>query len=332
MSDVRRREFVTLLGGAAATWPLAARAQQAKGTRRIGMLISGAENHPQWQAPMTAFRQRLQQLGWAVGQNLQIDYRWASDLNRIRAFAAELVSLAPDVLFTMNTPSVLAMHDKTNAIPIVFAIVTDPVGSGLVSNLARPGINVTGFTNYEFSTSGKWLELLKEMAPGIAKVAVIFNPKTAPYASGYLRPLQAAATSLGMELMASGVVDASQIERIVAEAGRGRDGGLMTLPDFSTGIHRELIIALAARHRVPAVYHYRFFAASGGLMSYGIDITEQFREAASYVDRILRGEKPADMPVQAPTKYELVINLKTAKTLGLEVPWFLQQRADEVIE
>ena len=198
----------------------------------------------------------------------------------------------------------------------------------MIRTLARPGINVTGFTNYEFSTSGKWLELLKEMAPGIAKVAVIFNPKTAPYASGYLRPLQAAATSLGMELMASGVVDASQIERIVAEAGRGRDGGLMTLPDFSTGIHRELIIALAARHRVPAVYHYRFFAASGGLMSYGIDITEQFGEAASYVDRILRGEKPADMPVQAPTKYELVINLKTAKTLGLEVPWFLQQRAD----
>jgi putative ABC transport system substrate-binding protein len=329
---MRRREFITFLGGAVATWPLAARAQQRKGMRHIGMLISGAENHPQWQEPVAAFRHRLQQLGWTVGQNLQIDYRWAPDIGRIQNSAAELVSLAPDVLFTMTTTSVLAMRDKTNAIPIVFAIVTDPVGSGLVRTLAHPGINVTGFTNYEFSTSGKWLELLKEMAPGIARVAVIFNPKTAPYANGYLRPLQAAATSLGMELIASGAEDGPQIERIVAEAGRGRDGGLMTLPDFSTGIHRELIIALAARHRVPGVYHYRFFAASGGLMSYGIDITEQFREAASYVDRILRGEKPADMPVQAPTKYELVINLKTAKAMGLTVPETLLARADEVIE
>jgi putative ABC transport system substrate-binding protein len=329
---MRRREFITFLGGAVATWPLAARAQQRKGMRHIGMLISGAENHPQWQEPVAAFRHRLQQLGWTVGQNLQIDYRWAPDIGRIQNSAAELVSLAPDVLFTMTTTSVLAMRDKTNAIPIVFAIVTDPVGSGLIRTLARPGINVTGFTNYEFSTSGKWLELLKEMAPGIARVAVIFNPKTAPYANGYLRPLQAAATSLGMELIASGAEDGPQIERIVAEAGRGRDGGLMTLPDFSTGIHRELIIALAARHRVPGVYHYRFFAASGGLMSYGIDITEQFREAASYVDRILRGEKPADMPVQAPTKYELVINLKTAKAMGLTVPETLLARADEVIE
>jgi putative ABC transport system substrate-binding protein len=329
---MRRREFITFLGGAVATWPLAARAQQRKGMRHIGMLISGAENHPQWQEPVAAFRHRLQQLGWTVGQNLQIDYRWAPDIGRIQNSAAELVSLAPDVLFTMTTTSVLAMRDKTNAIPIVFAIVTDPVGSGLIRTLAHPGINVTGFTNYEFSTSGKWLELLKEMAPGIARVAVIFNPKTAPYANGYLRPLQAAATSLGMELIASGAEDGPQIERIVAEAGRGRDGGLMTLPDFSTGIHRELIIALAARHRVPGVYHYRFFAASGGLMSYGIDITEQFREAASYVDRILRGEKPADMPVQAPTKYELVINLKTAKAMGLTVPETLLARADEVIE
>jgi putative ABC transport system substrate-binding protein len=328
---MRRREFIILLSSAAA-WPLAAHAQQRKGMRHIGMLISGAENHPQWQEPVAAFRHRLQQLGWTVGQNLQIDYRWAPDIGRIQNSAAELVSLAPDVLFTMTTTSVLAMRDKTNAIPIVFAIVTDPVGSGLIRTLARPGINVTGFTNYEFSTSGKWLELLKEMAPGIARVAVIFNPKTAPYANGYLRPLQAAATSLGMELIASGAEDGPQIERIVAEAGRGRDGGLMTLPDFSTGIHRELIIALAARHRVPGVYHYRFFAASGGLMSYGIDITEQFREAASYVDRILRGEKPADMPVQAPTKYELVINLKTAKAMGLTVPETLLARADEVIE
>jgi putative ABC transport system substrate-binding protein len=328
---MKRRQFITLLGGAAA-WPLAAHAQRPVQMRRIGMLMGGVENHPQWQAPLAAFRQGLQKLGWTVGQNLQVDYRWARNITQTQSFAAELVELAPDVLFTHNVPSILAMRNKTSTIPIVFAIVTDPVGSGLITNLAHPDGNITGFTNFEFSTSGKWLQLLKEIAPDLARVVVVFNPKTAPHASGYLRPLQAAATSLGVELIASGMADAAEIEQMVSEVGRRLGGGLMTLPDFFTGVHHDLIIAVAARYHVPAIYHFRFFATSGGLMSYGVDITEQFRQAASYVDRILRGEKPSDLPVQNPTKYELVINAQTARMLGLTVPDKLLASADEVIE
>jgi putative ABC transport system substrate-binding protein len=236
------------------------------------------------------------------------------------------------VLLTNNTPAVLAMREKAKTTPIVFVIVTDPVSSGLVSNLAHPGGKITGFMNFEFSISGKWLELLKEMAPDLARVAIIFNPKTAPYANGYLRPLQAAATSFGLELIAPGLEDGTGIERVVSEIVRRPGGGLMTIPDFFTAVHRELIIALAARYHVPAIYHYRAYAAAGGLMSYGIDVTEQFRQAASYVDRILKGEKPGDLPVQAPTKYELLINLKTAKALGISVPPTLLARVDESID
>jgi putative tryptophan/tyrosine transport system substrate-binding protein len=329
MLDVRRRDFITLLGGAAVAWPVAARAQHAGRLRRIGALIGG--NASVYQGPMAKFREELQRRGWAA-QNLQIDFRFATDLNQTNSSLAELVELAPDVLFTNNTPTVLAMREKTKTTPIVFVIVTDPVGSGLVSNLAHPGGNVTGFTNYEFSTSGKWLQMLKEITPGLARAAVIFNPKTAPYSSKYLGPLQDAATSLRVELIASGVADAAEIERVVSEVGQRPGGALMTLPDFSTGIHRDLIIAVAARHQVPGVYHYRYFPAAGGLMSYGIDIAEQFRQGALYVDRILRGEKPGDLPIQAPTKYELVINLKTAKALDLTIPQSLLARADEVIE
>jgi putative tryptophan/tyrosine transport system substrate-binding protein len=326
---VKRREFITLLTGGAAAWPLGVSAQQTELVRRIGVLIGGDASL--YQGPIAKFREELQRRGWTA-QNLQIDFRFATDLKQTNSSLAELVKLAPDVLFTNNTPTALVMREKTKTTPIVFAIVTDPVGSGLLSNLAHPDGNVTGFTNYEFSTSGKWLQLLTEIAPGLARAAVIFNPKTAPYSSKYLGPLQDAATSLRVELIASRVADAAEIKRVVAEVGQRSGGGLMTLPDFSTGVHRDLIIAVAARHQVPGIYHYRHFPAAGGLMSYGIDITEQFRQGASYVDRILRGEKPSELPVQAPVKFELVVNLKSARALGLDIPPMLLARADEVIE
>ena len=329
---MKRREFITLLGGAAAAWPLAALAQQPERMRRIGWLVALRENDPEAQRRTGAFVQQLQQLGWTVGRNILIDYRWLSEnVNQTQAYAEELATLQPDVLVATSTPAVNAMRQQTRTIPIVFAFVTDPVSSGLVTSLGAPGANVTGFTNFEFAVGGKWLELLKEVAPQVAKVALIFNPKTTPYL-GYLRSIEASAPSFGVELTVHGVSDADEIERAITATGTQSNGGLIIFPDLFTAAHHQLIIAVAARNRVPAVYPYRYMAADGGLISYGVDTAVELRRAASYVDRILKGEKPADLPVQAPNKFELVINLKTAKALGLAVPPTLLARADEVIE
>jgi putative ABC transport system substrate-binding protein len=331
MINMRRREFITLLGGAA-TWPLAARAQQAEKMRRIGVLMSFAANDPEAQLRVAAFEKGLQDLRWAEGRNLRIEYRWAENANLLRAHAAELARLAPDLILANSTPVMIALQEHRHAIPIVFTQVTDPVGQGLVSNLAHPGGNLTGFTSFEFSIATKWLETLKQIAPRVTRVAVIFNPETAPFADLFWRPLKAAAESFAVTPISAGVRNTDELERMADAFAREGNGGLVVLPDVSTTNHRALIVALAARHRLPAVYPFRFFAASGGLLSYGSDVADVFRRAASYVDRILRGTSPGDLPVQAPTKYELVINLKTAKALGLEVPPSLLARADEVIE
>jgi ABC-type uncharacterized transport system substrate-binding protein len=327
-----RREFISLLGGAAATWPLTARAQQAERVRRVGVLMHLAADDPEGQPRITAFEQGLRELGWAVGRNLRIDYRWAAgDPDRLRKYAAELAALAPDVILAGGgTPLVVALQQATATVPIVFVGVADPVGAGLVGSLARPGSNATGFTVYEYSISGKWLELLKEIAPRVTRAAVIRELAIA--GTGQLGAIQSVAPSLGVELFPIGVRDAGEIERAVMAFSRGSNGGLIVTGSPSTLVHRHQIITLAARHLLPAVYPYRYFVASGGLVSYGPDVIDQFRSAASYVDRILKGEKPADLPVQAPTKYELVVNAKTAKQLGLEIPPTLLARADEVIE
>jgi putative tryptophan/tyrosine transport system substrate-binding protein len=329
---MRRREFISLLGGAAATWPLTARAQQAERVRRVGVLMHLAADDPEGQPRITAFEQGLRELGWAVGRNLRIDYRWAAgDPDRLRKYAAELAALAPDVILAGGgTPLVVALQQATATVPIVFVGVADPVGAGLVGSLARPGSNATGFTVYEYSISGKWLELLKEIAPRVTRAAVIRELAIA--GTGQLGAIQSVAPSLGVELFPIGVRDAGEIERAVVAFSRGSNGGLIVTGSPSTLVHRHQIITLAARHLLPAVYPYRYFVASGGLVSYGPDVIDQFRSAASYVDRILKGEKPADLPVQAPTKYELVVNAKTAKQLGLEIPPTLLARADEVIE
>jgi putative tryptophan/tyrosine transport system substrate-binding protein len=327
-----RREFISLLGGAAATWPLTARAQQAERVRRVGVLMHLAADDPEGQPRITAFEQGLRELGWAVGRNLRIDYRWAAgDPDRLRKYAAELAALAPDVILAGGgTPLVVALQQATATVPIVFVGVADPVGAGLVGSLARPGSNATGFTVYEYSISGKWLELLKEIAPRVTRAAVIRELAIA--GTGQLGAIQSVAPSLGVELFPIGVRDAGEIERAVMAFSRGSNGGLIVTGSPSTLVHRHQIITLAARHLLPAVYPYRYFVASGGLVSYGPDVIDQFRSAASYVDRILKGEKPADLPVQAPTKYELVVNAKTAKQLGLEIPPTLLARADEVME
>jgi putative tryptophan/tyrosine transport system substrate-binding protein len=328
---MRRREFITLLGGAAA-WPLAARAQQGARMRRIGILINLASDDAEGQARLAAFHQGLQQLGWTVGRNVQIDYRWgAGDADRIRKFAAELVALAPDVILSTGSPSAAALQQATRTVPIVFVTVVDPVGSGFVDSLARPGGNITGFTLYEYSISGKWLELLKEIAPGVTRAAVIRDPALTA-GGGQLGVIQAVSPSVGVEVTPVNVRDAGEIERAVTAFARQPNGGLIVTASTLAGVHRDLLIALAARHRLPAVYPVPYMVTSGGLTSYGPDTVDQYRRAAGYVDRILKGEKPADLPVQAPTKYELVINLKTAKALGIEVPATLLARADEVIE
>jgi putative ABC transport system substrate-binding protein len=330
--QLKRREFVTLLGGAAA-WPLAARAQQAGMVRQVGVLMGPAESDPEGQSEIVAFRQGLQKLGW-TGRNVRIAYRWAAgDADRMRTFASELIALKPDAVLAVTTPAVAALLGETRSIPIVFVRVADPIRSGFVNSLAHPGGNVSGFSNFESSLAGKWLQLLKEIAPRVARVTVMFNPVTAPSGGlDFLRLVEAAAPSLAVEVSAARVHDVAEIERVVAAVAREPNGGLINLPDIFLVVHRELIIELTARYRVPTVYQYRYFTASGGLMSYGPDVIDQYAQAASYVDRILKGEKPADLPVQAPTKYELVVNLKTAKALGLDVPPLLQQRADEVIE
>ena len=327
----RRRDFVTLLGGAAA-WPIAARAQQRGGVRRIGVLMNFSADDPEGQARVAAFMQGLQEWGWAVGRNLRIDLRWgAGDAERTRTYAAELVALGPDVLLASGGTTVPSVQQATRTVPIVFASVTNPVGATIVESLARPGGNTTGFMQFEYSMSGKLLELLKEISPRMSRVAVIRDP-TVPPGIGQLGAIQAVAPALGLELRPAPVRDASEIERAFAAFAQASIGGLIVLTGGVTLAHRGLIIALAARHRLPATYPFRYYVADGGLISYGPDTVDPFRRAAGYVDRILKGEKPADLPVQAPTKYELVINLKTAKALGLDMPSTLLARADEVIE
>jgi ABC-type uncharacterized transport system substrate-binding protein len=327
-----RREFITLFGGAAACWPHAAAAQQPSRMCRIGVLMTTAAGDTEGQARLRALTLRLQQLGWIDGQNVRIDTRWpAGDAKRIRQHAAELVGLTPDLIVATGSASVMPLLQVTRDVPIVFVLVPDPVGAGFVDSLSRPGGNATGFTTFEYGISAKWLELLKQIAPGVTRVAVL-RDSTLAVGSGQFGAIQSVAPSFGAELRPIDVRDAGEIERAVAAFARAPNGGLILTGSALAIVHRNLIIALAARHKLPAVYFQRLFAASGGLASYGPDFIDQYRRAAGYVDRILKGEKPADLPVQAPTKYELVINLKTAKALGLAVPPSLLARADEVIE
>jgi putative ABC transport system substrate-binding protein len=328
---MRRREFIMLLGGATAAWPFAARAQQREKMRRVGVLMNLASDDAEGQARLAAFLQGLQEAGWAVGHNVRIDLRWgANDADHFRKQATELVALAPEVILASGTPAATPLLQATRTVPIVFVQVVDPVGAGLVANLAQPGGNATGFTVSEYGFSGKWLELLKEIAPGVTRVAVLRDPATSS-GIGYLAAIRSVAPSFGMELIPVGVSDAAEIERGVTAFARASNGGLIVTGNSLTIAHRELIITLAVRHRLPAVYNSRLFVNDGGLISYGSDSIDPYRRAAGYVDRILKGEKPADLPVQAPTKFELVINLKTAKVLGLEVPSTLVARADDVI-
>jgi putative tryptophan/tyrosine transport system substrate-binding protein len=328
---VKRREFITLLGGAAAAWPLTARAQQTDRVRRIGVFMNLAADDPEGQARNTAFVQALQQLGWTEGRNARIDTRWGTDAGSTRKYAAELVALAPDVILATASTATSALQQMTRTVPIVFVIVIDPVGAGYVESLARPGGNLTGFSLFEYGLSGKWLELLKEIAPGVTRVAVIRDTAVGSGVGQYAI-IQAVAPSLGVELRPIDMRDAGEIERAIVAFARVPNSGLIIVGAPSAVVHRNLIITLAARHQLPAVYPLSYFARSGGLMSYGPDSIEPYRRAAGYIDRILKGEKPADLPVQAPTKYELIIDLKTAKALGLTVPSQLLARADEVIE
>ena len=328
---MRRREFMTLVGGVAA-WPLAARAQQSERKRRVGVLMGLAADDAEAQDRIAAFEQGLQQSGWTNGRNLQIDYRrGAGDTDSTRRYADELVALAPDVILATGSPVTAALLQATRSVPIVFVQVPDPVANGFVASLAQPGGNATGFTIYEYGISGKWLELLKEIAPRVTRAGVLRDPAIVS-GIGQLAAIQGVAPAFGVELRPIGVSDVGEIERAVTAFARSPNGGLIVIATPLAIVHRELIITLAARHRLPAVYPLRFFVTSGGLISYGPDTIDPYRRAASYVDRILKGEKPAELPVQAPTKYELVINLKTAKSLGLEIPATLIARADEVIE
>jgi len=328
---IGRRELLVALGGsAAAGWSLAARAQQGERVRRVGVLMNLAADDPEGQTRIVAFVQGLQQSGWTDGRNIRIDTRWAAgDADRFHRYAEELLALAPDVILASATPSVQALQQATRTVPIVFANVGDPVGMGFVESLARPGGNTTGFTPLEFGFGAKWLELLKEIAPRLTRVAVLRDLTIGP---AQLSAIQAVAPSFGVELSPVGVRDAGEIERTIAAFAQSSNAGMIVTASTSAVIHRHLIAMLAARHRLPAVYSFRYFAATGGLLSYGPDPIDMYRRAASYVDRILKGEKPADLPVQTPTKYQLVVNLKTAKALGLDIPTSIRARADEVIE
>jgi putative ABC transport system substrate-binding protein len=330
---MHRREFVLLLGSAATTWPLTIRAQPRERMRRIGVLSSVASDDPEVQARMAAFHQGLQENGWVIGRNLRIEYRWsrAGDPEQLRTHASELIALTPEVILAVATSAVAALQPATRTIPIVFVQVSDPVGTGFVESMARPGGNVTGFALFELGLSAKWVELLKEIAPRVTR-AVVLRDQSLASGIGQFAVMQSAGPSLGLELTPFGVSGAGDIERAVAAARQRPNSGLIVLPGSLTLVHRKWIIALAAQHRLPAVYPFRYHVADGGLVCYGPDAIEQYRRAGGYVDRILKGEKPADLPVQAPTKYELVINLKTAKALDLEVPPTLLARADEVIE
>jgi putative ABC transport system substrate-binding protein len=332
-SPLKRREFITLFGGAAAAWSGVAGAQQGERVRRIGVLMAFAESNLEGQANVAAFREELQKLGWTEGRNIRIDTRWAAfDVQAMQRFATELVALQPDLILSPHTPTTAALLRQTRTIPIVFTNITDPVGSGFVASFPRPGGNVTGFVNMEPTMASKWLELLKEVAPRVNRATILFNPTTATYADYYLTPFKAAAASLAVEAIAAPVHDTSELEAVVAAQAREPNTGLIVMSDSFMSSHGKEITSLAARYRLPTVYPFRFFTELGGLLSYGSNRLDQFRRAASYIDRILKGEKPSELPVQAPVKFELVINLKTAKTLGLDVPFLLQQRADEVIE
>jgi putative ABC transport system substrate-binding protein len=329
---IGRREFITLLGGAVAAWPVAARAQQSERMRRIGVLMNMAADDPESQARLSAFVQGLQEFGWTVGRNVRIDYRWGEgDAERYRRQAAELFALEPDVILSWGAEIARGAQKASRLVPVVFAQSIDPVGSGMVASLARPGGNATGFTQFEYSLSGKWLELLKQIAPGVTRMAVLRDSGSSG-GIGQWAIIQAGASSSGVEAFPINLREAAQIEHAVAEFARPGNGGLIVTMSVLGVRHRQLIITLAARHKLPAIYPERFYIAGGGLISYGPNIVDQYRRAAGYVDRILKGEKPADLPVQAPTKYDLAINLSTAKTLGLTVPETLLARADEVIE
>ena len=330
---MNRRALISLVGGAAA-WPLGARAQQSERMRRIGVLMGAfAESDREGQTFVAAFREGLRKSGWTEGRNIRIDTRWvAGETEGMQRLAKELVALQPDLIVSANTPTTAALLQQTRTIPIIFVNVADPVGSGFVASLSRPGGNITGFITMEPTMGGKWLELLKEIAPPVTRVALLFNPATATYFDIYLKPFKAAALSFGVEAIAAPVHDSSDIESVLAAQVREPNGGLIVVPDVFLIAHRETITSLAARYRLPAVYPFRMFTDVGGLLSYGNELIDNYRRTASYVDRILKGEKPNELPVQIPVKFELVINLKTAKALGLEVPLFLQQRADEVIE
>ena len=329
---MKRRAFITLLGGTAVAWPLTARVQQLDRVRRVGVLVNLGADDAEGRARYAAFRQGLQQLGWTDGRNVRIDYRWyAGNADAARTHAAELVALAPDVILAEGSPSVAALRSATRTVPIVFVSIIDPVGAGFVESLARPGGNATGFLLFEYSLGGKWLELLKEIAPRVTRAAVLRDP-TIGAGPGQFAAIQAAAPSLGVELSPIDPRDADEIERAVTAFARSANGGLIVTASALAGFHRDLIFTLAIRHKLPAVYFGRYLVVGGGLISYGADFVEQHRRAAVYIDRILKGEKPGDLPVQAPTRYQLVINLKTAKALGIEVPPTLLGRADEVIE
>jgi putative ABC transport system substrate-binding protein len=329
---MKRREFITLLGGATVTWSVAA-AQQTERVRRIGVLTFSAESDQEGQSSVAAFREELRKLGWMEGRNSEIDIRWAAaDVELMKRFAKELVTLQLDLILTSSTPAAAAMLQQTRTIPIIFVLVADPVGSGFVASLPRPGGNATGFTPIVGSLGGKWVELLKEIAPRVARVTLLFNPPTATFVEGYLNPFKAAAASVVAEAIVAPVNDMAGVESLVTTEAREPSSGLVVIPDAFTVRHRAEITALAARYHVPAVYWSRSFAEVGGLISYGPYIVDEYRRAASYADRILHGSKPSELPVQAPVKFELVVNLKTAKALGLDVPPSLLGRADEVIE
>jgi putative ABC transport system substrate-binding protein len=330
---MRRREFVTLLVGAAAASPLAASAQQRERIRRIGVLMSFGERDPGGQARVAAFLEELQTLGWTVGRNIRIDTRWATaDVASIERSAKELIASQPDLILSHNTPTTAALVTRTRTIPIVFAVVSDPVGSGFVASFPRPGGNVTGLTNIEPTMSGKWLELLKEIAPRVIRAALLFNPATATFADYFMKPFKAAAASFGVEPVIASVRNRSELEAVISAQAREPNSGLVVMTDAFTSAHAVEIVSLAARYRLPAIYPFRFFADLGGLLSYGNDLLDSFRRAAGYADRILKGAKPSELPVQAPIKFELVINLKTAKALGLAIPSELLVIADGVIE
>jgi len=329
---MKRREVIVLLGGAAAAWSLTARAQSQR-ARRVGVLMAVAEGDPDVQQGLAAFRQSLANLGWREGGDLKFEYRWgAGDTDRIRRYAKELVELSPDLIVAHSTPPVVALLRETHSIPIVFLTVTDPLGQGLVKSLAHPGGNVTGFSVFMISLGAKWLELLKEVAPNMTRAMIIFNPQTAPYYPLYLDSIKQAAPSFSVEPVAVQIHSESDIERAISTVGSERNSGLIILPDSFNIVHRRKIIDLVARYRLPAVYYFRYFATDGGLISYGPDEIDLFRRTAAYVDRILKGDKPAELPVQQPSRFELVVNLKTAKALGIAMPRPLLLRADEVIE